>query len=63
MFEFEITRRMIAERQREIAVSLKALRLMQAHYGNPYWSFHCVSDAERAEWYRKAEAIVPHVTA
>ena len=52
---------MIAERQREVAVSIKALRLMQEHHGNPYFSFHCVSKDEEAEFRRKAEAIVPTV--
>ena len=54
-------KRMIAERQREISVSLKALRMMQEAHGNPYFSFHCVSKDEEAEWYRKAEAIVPPI--
>lgn len=53
--------RMIAERHRQHSVAITALRLMQAHHGNPYFSFHCVSDAEAAEWYRKAEAIVPAI--
>ncbi len=52
---------MIAERQREVAVSIKALRMMQEHHGNKYFSFKCVSSAEEAEWHRKAEAIVPPV--
>jgi len=52
---------MIAERQREVAVSSKALRMMQEHHGNSCFSFRCVSREEEAEWYAKAEAIVPAV--
>ena len=48
--------RMIAERDREIRVSIRALRMMQAHYGNPYFSFKCIPDAEVAEWMEKSEA-------
>ena len=47
---------MIAERDREIRVSIRALRMMQAHYGNPYFSFKCIPDAEVAEWMEKSEA-------
>lgn len=54
-----IGERMIAERQREIAVGLKALRMMQEHHGNRFLSFQCVSRAEEAEWRRKAEEIIP----
>ena len=54
---------MIAERQREVWVSITALRMMQEHHGNPYFSFKCVSPAEETEWYRKAEAITPPVMA
>lgn len=52
---------MIAERQREIAVSIRALRMMQEHYGNPYFSFRCIRRDEESEWYRKAEVVVPSV--
>jgi hypothetical protein len=54
----DIAERMIAERQREVAVSIKALRLMQEHYGNPYFSFRGTSSAEEAEWYAKAEKLI-----
>lgn len=54
---------MIAERQREVAVSVTALRMMQEHYGNRYFSFKCISPEEEREWYRKAEQIVPLVPA
>lgn len=47
--------RMIAQRQREISVSLAALRMMQAHHGNRYFTFDCVSRAEAAEWRSRAE--------
>ena len=57
----DIAERMIAERQREIAVSIKALRLMQEHYGNPYFSFRGTTGAEEREWRDKAEALVPPV--
>lgn len=50
---------MIAARQREVAVSIKALRMMQEHHGNPYFSF--VSYAEEAEWRAKAEKIIPPI--
>lgn len=53
---------MIAETQRKVAVSLKALHLMQDHYGNRYFSFKCVSQYEEAEWYAKADAMIPPVT-
>lgn len=52
---------MIAERQREVAVSIKALRMMQEHHKNQYFSFRCVTHAEEAEWLLKAEQIVPPV--
>jgi hypothetical protein len=52
---------MIAERQREVAVSLKALRLMQEHHGNRYFSFKCVPSEEEREWYAKAEQLIPPV--
>lgn len=55
----DIGQRMIDERQREIAVSIKALRLMQEHYGNRYLSFKCVREAEERDWYAKAEKMVP----
>lgn len=51
--------RMIAERQREIAVSCTALYAMQAHHGNPYFSFRTISSAEQAHWINQAEIIVP----
>jgi hypothetical protein len=54
----DIAARMIAERNRKFDVAMKALRMMQAHHGNPYFSFHCVSDAEAAVWHQKAEAII-----
>jgi hypothetical protein len=57
----DIGKRMIAERQREIAVSMKALHMMQEHHGNRYLSFKCVSSAEEAEWYTKAEKLIPQV--
>lgn len=56
-----IGKRMIAERQREIAVSIKALRMMQEHHGNPYFSFQCVPPEEEREWYLKAERAIPPV--
>lgn len=56
-----IGKRMIAERQREVAVSCKALRMMQEHHGNPFFSFKCVSPAEEQEWYARAEKIIPPV--
>jgi hypothetical protein len=57
----DIGKRMIAERQREIAVSLKALHMMQEHYGNRYFSFKCVRSDEESEWYAKAEKLIPSV--
>ena len=57
----DIAERMIAERQREIAVSIKALRLMQEHYGNPYFSFRGTTYAEEQEWRAKADAITPPI--
>jgi len=58
----DIAQRMIAERQRQAEVSVTALRMMQAHHGNPYFSFKCVSPAEERDWYRKAEEAVPPLT-
>ena len=52
---------MIAERQREVRVSITALQMMQKHHGNKYFSFDCVHKDEENEWYRKAEQIVPSV--
>jgi hypothetical protein len=52
----------IAERQREVAVSLTALHMMQEHHGNRFFSFKCVSRAEESEWYEKAERLVPAVS-
>ena len=48
-----------ARRQREITVGITALRMMQQHYGNPYFSFRGTSAEEEREWYAKAEAVVP----
>jgi hypothetical protein len=56
-----IAKRAIAEHQRKIAVSVKALRLMQEHYGNPCFSFKCVRPEEEKEWRAKAEKLIPHV--
>lgn len=53
---------MVAERQREIYVSVVALRMMQEHHGNRFLSFKCVRRDEEAEWYRKAEATTPAVS-
>lgn len=53
--------RMIADRQREVAVSITALQMMQKHHGNKYFSFKCVREDEEREWYRKAEDIIPAV--
>lgn len=50
---------MIAARQRDIAVSIKALWLMQQHHGNSYFSFHCVSKEEEKRWYAEAEKLIP----
>lgn len=55
----DIAKQMIAQRQREIAVSLKALHLMQEHYGNRFISLRDVGSAEEAEWYAKAEKLIP----
>lgn len=52
---------MIAERQREVAVSITALRMMQKHHGNPYFSFKCVSPAEEAEWLSQADELTPNI--
>ena len=52
---------MDAERQREVHVSIMALQMMQAHHGNKFFSFKCVSDEEEREWYRKAEQLVPPI--
>ena len=57
----DIAKRMIDERQRKFNVSMTALRLMQEHHGNRYFSFKCVSYAEEAEWYAKAEKLIPPV--
>lgn len=57
-----IGHRMIAERQREIAVSLKALHMMQEHHGNRYFSFLCVRPEEERDWYAKAEKLIPQVS-
>lgn len=54
--------RMIAERQREVAVGIKALNLMQEHYNNRYLSFKCVSREEERDWYAKAEMTIPPST-
>lgn len=55
----DVAQKMIDERQRRLAVSLKALELMQAYYKNRYFSFKMVSADEEARWYAQAEAIVP----
>jgi hypothetical protein len=52
---------MIAERQREVCVSITALQMMQKHHNNEYFSFDCVRQCEENEWYVKAEQIVPHI--
>jgi hypothetical protein len=57
----DIATRMIAERDRSHTVAIKALRMMQEHYGNPYFSFNCVTSAEEAEWRRNADALVAKV--
>ena len=49
----------IAERQREVFVSATALRMMQEHHGNPYFSFK--NREEEKEWCNKAEKLVPPV--
>jgi len=56
-----IGQRMIAERQREVAVSIKALRLMQEYHGNQYLSFKCVRPEEEARWRAMAEQLIPQV--
>lgn len=55
------THPMIAERQREVWVSVTALQMMQAYHCNQYFSFRCVPPAEAAEWLRKADALAPPV--
>ena len=58
----EYCHEMVAQRQREFAVSIKAQTMMQEHYGNKYFTLkHSVSAAEADEWRAKAEAIVPPV--
>jgi hypothetical protein len=57
----DIAQRMIAERRRRIAVSIKALNMMQEHYGNHCLSFKCISSDEEGEWYAKAEKLIPAV--
>lgn len=52
---------MIAERQREVAVSITALRLMQEYHRNPYFSFKCVRQTEEEKWHLDAEMITPPV--
>lgn len=61
LYDREYPHIMIAERQREFAVSIRALRMMQEHYGNPYFSFKCITPAEESDWRAKAEAEVPQV--
>lgn len=51
----------IAEHQRKVFVNVTALRMMQKHYGNPYFSFKGMKDAEIAEWTRKADEATPLV--
>lgn len=57
----EYLHEMIAERQREVLVSVTALRLMQEFYGNPYFSFRGCPDSEAEKWATDAEMIVPRV--
>lgn len=57
----DIALSMIARRHREVLVSLKALTMMQEHYRNDKLSFLCLRKEEEAEWYAKAEKIVPPV--
>lgn len=52
---------MIAETQRRVAVDCKALRLMQEHHDNPYFSFKCVNATEEKEWRAQAEAMIEPV--
>lgn len=54
-----IGERMIVERRREVAVSCTALYAMQAHHGNPYFSFLTIGRDEQAHWINQAEIIVP----
>ena len=54
----DIGQRMIDERRLEIDVAIRALRMLQAHYGNPYFSFKCVTDAEELEWRKKAKIAI-----
>lgn len=56
-----IGQRMIADRQREVAVSLKALHMMQEHHGNRCLSFKCVPETEERQWYALAEKLIPQV--
>ena len=53
--------RMIAQHNRQYAVAIKALQLMQEHHNNRYFSFHCVSHEEQLRWYDEAEKIVAPV--
>lgn len=53
---------MIAERQREVAVSITALQLMQEYHRNQYFSFKCVRPSEEEKWYRDAEMVTPPVS-
>ena len=59
----DIAARMTAERQREVMVSLKALTMMQEHYGNKCLSFRGMHPTEEAEWYAKAEKLIPPLDA
>jgi len=55
----DIAARMIAERNRQHSVALTALRMMQCYHDNRYFSFNCISEAERLGWYALAERFVP----
>ncbi len=53
--------REIAERQREVFADVTALRLMQAHHKNQFFSFKCVTPAEEQKWRGIAATLVPVV--
>jgi hypothetical protein len=55
--------RMMAERHREVTVALTALTMMQEHYGNKCLSFRGMHPDEEAEWYAKAEKLIPPLDA
>lgn len=58
----EYPHEMIARRQREVWVSITALRMMQEHHGNKYLSFQCCTSEEEQKWHGLAEALTPAVT-